>query len=197
MATVKSWELQSFVSKFLQLSSYGYQSCLNFKFNGEHIEVNINATLGSPPVLKESFMTEKKHVKPSRLRRRIRRKEARVNNPKDTTLNISAADIASDNSTSALETDCVLLEPSTVTTLPDQNFAQHENGNELATTSVTASTPTVNQLSSNEVISQLDISKDHFSELFTASQKQAENERKKDMENFKARLNNLWSVSLQ
>ena len=67
-------ELHSFLSKFVQLSNEGFNADLKISSHEGIISVNFTAELGTPCLWtpKPSFT---KHVKPSQLRRRKRRKE--------------------------------------------------------------------------------------------------------------------------
>ena len=70
-------ELESFIRKFLYLTSCGYESNLHFTSSNGSISVNIQANLGS---VIPQCETIKRNVKPSRARRRRRREELRSHN---------------------------------------------------------------------------------------------------------------------
>ena len=80
MAADGPLEIQSFVSKFLHLSSLGCQANLAIKFDGDNIQVNLQASIKNAYVSAEPVHTEKysRSVKPSRIRRRNRRREAKM-----------------------------------------------------------------------------------------------------------------------
>ena len=67
-------ELESFIRKFLYLTSCGYESNLHLTSSNRSISVNIQANLGS--VIPHCETTQR-NVKPSRARRRRRREELR------------------------------------------------------------------------------------------------------------------------
>ena len=66
-----SYELQSFLCKFLQLSHDGLTSTLSFKCVGGNVEINLNASLELPSSPAPPFQS----AKPSRIRRRKRRRK--------------------------------------------------------------------------------------------------------------------------
>ena len=67
-------ELESFIRKFLYLTSCGYESNLHLISSNRSISVNIQANLGS---VIPHCETSQRNVKPSRARRRRRREELR------------------------------------------------------------------------------------------------------------------------
>ena len=69
-------EFESFIGKFLYLSSCGYESNLHLTSSNGSISVNIQANLGS---ITPRCETIQRNVKPSRARRRRRREEFRSN----------------------------------------------------------------------------------------------------------------------
>ena len=80
MAADGPLEIQSFVSKFLHLSSLGCLANLAINFDGDNIQVNLQASIKNANVSAEPVHTEKysRSVKPSRIRRRNRRREAKM-----------------------------------------------------------------------------------------------------------------------
>ena len=78
MAAATHVEIQSFISKFALLSSCGYETNLNFTTVNGIVKVNFQASLGS-------LNTSIRNDKPSKIRRRQRRRENRVNS-RNTTL---------------------------------------------------------------------------------------------------------------
>ena len=72
MAAATHIEIQSFVSKFALLSSCGYETNLHFTTVNGIVKVNFQASLGS-------INTSTRNCKPSKIRRRQRRRENRVN----------------------------------------------------------------------------------------------------------------------
>merc|ERR1712098_510195 len=71
MATSTFFEIESFISKFATLTSYGHTADLRFTSLNGNISVDFKASLGIVNPFQESYQ----HVKPSRVRRRQRRKE--------------------------------------------------------------------------------------------------------------------------
>ena len=73
-------ELESFFGKFINLSHHGFDATLAFKCTNGNIDVNLSATLGTNTEYYSTPTTtprETRNSKPSQVRRRIRRKEAR------------------------------------------------------------------------------------------------------------------------
>ena len=75
MAPAESWEIHSFLNKFMQLTSCGISAALNLNFDGEIMNLNLQTSLKCPNL--PSFQRPDKRTKPSRIRRRNRRKKAR------------------------------------------------------------------------------------------------------------------------
>ena len=76
------WEFQSFLSKFIQLSENGILSSLTFNNSEGAVCVNLNSTFPRcvPTPAATSFSsTQMKYEKPSKVRRRQRRRSARIN----------------------------------------------------------------------------------------------------------------------
>ena len=73
MAASTYLEIESFVSKFNFLTSLGYSADLRFTNLHGTINVEFKASLGCLNLNQEAFQ----HMKPSRIRRRLRRKEKR------------------------------------------------------------------------------------------------------------------------
>ena len=116
------FEIKTFLSKFLYLSSRGYASNLQFTSSYGNISVNMQANLGSifPPRC-EMFQQK---VKPSRRRRRRRRERARNNNAtnvptEDISTNQSEADDMLDEITQygvdSSDSNCDLIMPGSST----------------------------------------------------------------------------------
>ena len=104
-------ELQSFVSKFNHLWRSGFQAELHLKCNAGEAFVNLNVGLGHFDVPIQTchaadIEPPKKHVPPSRLRRRIRRENIR-NNTVSTEINVSGSNgevqLVSDNAVDSTE----------------------------------------------------------------------------------------------
>ena len=72
MAAATHVEIESFIGKFLYLTSCGYDADLNFTTTKGIVEVNFKSNLGC-------FNSLPRHTKPSKLRRRQRRRENRIN----------------------------------------------------------------------------------------------------------------------
>ena len=72
-------EIHSFISKFMQLTSLGLNGNVNFSSNGGRLFVNLNVDLGNHLTPPSHSFTSSPKVKPSRVRRRKRRENARVN----------------------------------------------------------------------------------------------------------------------
>ena len=72
-------ELESFFGKFINLSHYGHNASLAFKCVDGTIDVNLSATFGMNVAkpMPSTMPTETRQNKPSQVRRRIRRKEAK------------------------------------------------------------------------------------------------------------------------
>ena len=72
-------ELESFFGKFINLSHYGHNATLVFKCVDGTIDVNLSATFGMTVAnpMPSTMPTETRQSKPSQVRRRIRRKEAK------------------------------------------------------------------------------------------------------------------------
>ena len=65
-------EIESFIGKFLYLSSHGYESNLQLTSSNGNISVNIRANLENNIPLRKNIQL---NMKPSRARRRRRREE--------------------------------------------------------------------------------------------------------------------------
>ena len=79
------WELQSFLGKFIQLTNEGILANLTLTNTGENIVVNLQSTLKNfeplPTIMPASPPTSPSAcTKPSRVKRRKRRHNARINN---------------------------------------------------------------------------------------------------------------------
>ena len=71
-------EVNSFLSKFMQLSSYGLNGNVNFKSNNGRLHASIEVDLGNiQPFPQDIFTSSPQRVKPSRVRRRKQREKAR------------------------------------------------------------------------------------------------------------------------
>merc|ERR1712142_1033752 len=92
MATSTYFEIESFISKFTSLTSYGHTADLRFTSLNGNISVDFKASLGIVNPVQESYQ----HVKPSRVRRRQRRKENRDKLCKSTSTETSNTDFTSD-----------------------------------------------------------------------------------------------------
>ena len=71
-------EISSFIGKFMQLSSCGFRADLNFNCSDGNVSVNLTAELECN-IPTPTVPNARKDVKPSQLRRRQRRKQAREN----------------------------------------------------------------------------------------------------------------------
>ena len=72
MAATTHLEINSFIGKFAYLSSCGYAADLRFTSTNGNVKVNFEASIGClNPFLR--------NTKPSRIRRRQRRRETRIN----------------------------------------------------------------------------------------------------------------------
>ena len=71
-------EINSFLIKFLQLSHDGLDTNLSFNCIDGKMTVNLKATVTSTPGSERTDDGNCQHVKPSRLRHRKRRSEARI-----------------------------------------------------------------------------------------------------------------------
>ena len=76
-------EIESFIGKFLYLSSHGYESNLQLASSNGNISVNIQANLGNTIPQCENIQ---RNIKPSRARRRRRREEFCSKTFKDVTI---------------------------------------------------------------------------------------------------------------
>ena len=76
-ATAVQIEIESFVGKFLYLSSCGYTADLSFSTSNGDVRVNFQASLRSSSPPSRDFYPRRQ--KPSKARRRQRRKESSVN----------------------------------------------------------------------------------------------------------------------
>ena len=71
-------EVNSFLSKFMQLSSYGFNGNVNFKSSNGRLHASIEVDLGNLQTIPRDIFTSSSHrVKPSRVRRRKPREKAR------------------------------------------------------------------------------------------------------------------------
>ena len=86
------FEMESFIGKFLYLSSHGYESNLQLTSSNGNISVNIQANLGNIISQCENIQ---RNIKPSRARRRRRREEFRSNTFTDVTTEETSNDEAS------------------------------------------------------------------------------------------------------
>merc|ERR1712142_1175888 len=92
MATSTYFEIESFISKFTTLTSYGHTADLRFTSLNGNINVDFKASLGIVNPFQESYQ----HVKPSRVRRRQRRRENRDKLCKSTSTETFNPDFTSD-----------------------------------------------------------------------------------------------------
>ena len=75
-----SFELWSFVNKFSQLLDCGVRAEMHVTSNAGKIAINLNAEVESSTFLQQSNNCVRNKLSPSKLRRRQRRKEARIRN---------------------------------------------------------------------------------------------------------------------
>ena len=120
MATSTYFEIESFISKFTTLTSYGHTADLRFTSLNGNINVDFKASLGIVNPFQESY----EHVKPSRVQRRQRRKENRDKLCKSTSTETSNSDFTSDQIRPVVFDDQNLL-PETI--LPIQQDAEDVN----------------------------------------------------------------------
>ena len=73
-ATAVHFEIESFVGKFIYLSSCGYTADLSFSTSNGKVSVNFEASLGNLSPSSDGVYPTRRE-KPSRIRRRQRRKE--------------------------------------------------------------------------------------------------------------------------
>ena len=91
MAVATHAEIESFIGKFVYLSSCGYATDLHFSAVNGTVKVNFQASLGSLP------QPLPRNVKPSRLRRRQRRRENRNNSSNMSTTDAETTHIDTSN----------------------------------------------------------------------------------------------------
>jgi len=121
MATSTYFEIESFISKFTTLTSYGHTADLRFTSLNGNINVDFKASLGVVNPFQESYQ----HVKPSRVRRRQRRKENRVKLCKSTSTEASNPDFTVDQLRRVVFDDQKLILPENI--LHIQQDAEHVN----------------------------------------------------------------------
>ena len=132
MAAATHMEIESFISKFAFLSSYGFVADLHFTMVNGQVKVNLQASLGD---LNASTMNSKpQSTKPSKIRRRLRRQEKRINSK-----NTSFAETDNSCSNAALVLDQLTTnaELSSTTTGLDTTSTKQEIPTKDETTSST------------------------------------------------------------
>ena len=71
-------EIYAFVNKFVQISTIGLESSLNFTSDGKNVTASLNAHIGKLPHPQPEYTQPfYRHTKPSRIRRRKRRQDLR------------------------------------------------------------------------------------------------------------------------
>ena len=101
-------EINSFLIKFLQLSHDGLDTNLSFNCNDGKMTVNLKATVTSTPGSERTDDGNCQHVKPSRLRHRKRRSEARIkaqNSKNNCTIDSETPSQLSDDATELVQED--------------------------------------------------------------------------------------------
>ena len=83
MASGTFREVESFISKFCQLSSYGYKANVNFSSENGKVCVNFMAELGDALPTQPYTVNRPRQEKPSRIKRRQRRKNANLHNEQE------------------------------------------------------------------------------------------------------------------
>ena len=125
-ARSESWQIHSFLNKFMELTSCGAKATLSLDFDGESMMMNLQTKLNRDqlPFFEPQLV---KRTKPSRIRRRNRRKKER-----ESTVTTGTCDIPTTSSFNDTESED---NPPTVATeaqsLPTQlpiNCIRHEDG---------------------------------------------------------------------
>ena len=133
MAAATHMEIEYFIGKFAFLSFYGFVADLHFTTVNGQVKVNLQASLGD---LNASTMNSKpQSTKPSKIRRRLRRQEKRINSK-----NTSFAETDNSCSNAALVLDQLTT-----------NAELSSTTTGLATTSSKEEFPTKDEISSSPV----------------------------------------------